>query len=181
MSGEVLGALGYPVPLRARCFQTAPRSFSATGPRFHFKRTGSSSPELHLPFRVCSCSRHLLDTRRYRTPPLGFRPPSRRECRVHNVPGSHTRLCSALSVSHTPDGFLLRKPRGLVSSHNHVRDSLFRGFPRCQAGLPHRQGHTLMPFCETHLPVSCPTGASRFRADFRVSIQAAIRCRQQVV
>jgi hypothetical protein len=55
-------------------------------------RTGSSSRELHLPFRVCSCSRHLPDTRRYRTPPLGSRSPSRRECRVHMVPGSHTRL-----------------------------------------------------------------------------------------
>jgi len=182
MSDEVLGASGCPVPLRACCFQTAPWSFSTTGPRFHLIRTGSSSRELHLPFRVCSCSRHLPDTRRYRTPPLGFRSPSRRECRVHLVPGlPRHRLCSALSVSHALDGFLLCKPRGLVSSHNHVRDLLFRGFPRCQAVLPRRQDRTLMPSCGTHLPASCPAGASRSHADFRVSIRAAIRCRQQVV
>jgi hypothetical protein len=39
-------------------------------------------------------------------------------------------LRSALGVSHALDGFLSPRPRGLVSSHSHVRDSPFRGlFP----------------------------------------------------
>jgi hypothetical protein len=39
-------------------------------------------------------------------------------------------LRSALGVSHTLDGLLSPRPRGLVSSHYHVRDSPFRGlFP----------------------------------------------------
>jgi len=53
-------------------------------------------------------------------------------------------LSFALSVSHALDDFLLRLPCGLVSSHSHVRDSHFRGFPRCQAGLPHRR---VVPSC----------------------------------
>jgi hypothetical protein len=64
---------------------------------------------------------------------------------VHNAPGFHTRLRSAHSVSHTLDGLLLQIPRGLVSSHSHVRDSLFRGFSRCQAGLVSSTSRTLMP------------------------------------
>jgi hypothetical protein len=35
--------------------------------------------------------------------------------------------------------------------------------------------------CGIRLPASCPTGASSNRADFRVLIRAAIRCRQQAV
>ena len=65
-------------------------------------------------------------------------------CGVHYSPGSHTRLRSALSVSHALDGLLLLTPCGLVSSHCHVRDSLFRGFPCCQAGSPHRR---VVPSC----------------------------------
>jgi hypothetical protein len=53
--------------------------------------------------------------------------------RVHHSIGSQAYLRSALSVSHALDGLLLLLPCGLISSHCHVRDSLFRGFPRCQA------------------------------------------------
>ena len=70
----------------------------------------------------------------------GFRSHSRhRLAESLLMPGSHAQLRSARSVSHTLDGLLLCELRGLVSSHNHVRDSLFRGFPRCQAVLSHRQ------------------------------------------
>jgi hypothetical protein len=41
--------------------------------------------------------------------------------------------CSAHSVSHALDGLLLHSPRGLVSSHNHVQDLHFKGFPRYSA------------------------------------------------
>ena len=57
---------------------------------------------------------------------------------------SHARLRSAHSVSHALDGFLLRKPRGLISSHCHVQDSHLRGFPRCLVGSPHRR---VVPSC----------------------------------
>jgi hypothetical protein len=59
-----------------------------------------------------------------KSPPLDERPSS--------------RLRSAHSVSHTHDGLLLFSPCGLISSHSHVRDSPFRGFPRCPADSPHR-------------------------------------------
>jgi hypothetical protein len=65
-------------------------------------------------------------------------------CGVHCSLGSQTQLRSVLSVSRTLDGLLLLTPCGLVSSHCHVRDSLFRGFPRCQAGSPHRR---VVPSC----------------------------------
>jgi hypothetical protein len=58
--------------------------------------------------------------------------------RVHHSVSSHAHLRSALSVSRALDGLLLCLPCGLVSSHCHVRDSLLRGFPRCQAGPTHR-------------------------------------------
>jgi hypothetical protein len=77
--------------------------------------------------------------------PWGPTSPSRQK-RLESTPrrASHTRLRSALSVSHTLDGLLLHTPRGLVSSHCHVWDSLSRGFPRCQAGSPHRR---VVPSC----------------------------------
>jgi hypothetical protein len=58
---------------------------------------------------------------------------------VHSTASSHARLGSALSVSHALDGLLLHAPCRLVSSCNHVRDSLSRGFPRCLAGPSHRR------------------------------------------
>jgi len=63
---------------------------------------------------------------------------------VHTRRASYPRLRSAHGVSHALDGFLLRKPCGLVSSHSHVRDSLSRGFPRRPAALPRRQ---VVPSC----------------------------------
>jgi hypothetical protein len=65
------------------------------------------------------------------------------------LPTAH--LGSALSVSHALDGLLLQLPRGLVSSHSHVRDSHFRGFARCQAGSSHRR---VVPSCRSR---SSPT------------------------
>jgi hypothetical protein len=60
---------------------------------------------------------------------LGFSSPSRRQHPESTCDElSHAHLCSALSVSHALDGLLLCVPCELVSSHYHVRDSLFRGF-----------------------------------------------------
>jgi hypothetical protein len=103
----------------------------------------SSSPELFPLFRVRpDC--HLPEHRSIQTPPRVRLPIATAACRVHQPASFHTRLRSALGVSHTLDGLLLHTPCGLISSHSHVRDSHFRGFPRCQAGLPHRQP---MPSC----------------------------------
>jgi hypothetical protein len=50
---------------------------------------------------------------------------------------------------------LLSMPRRLVSSHNHVRDSLLRGFPRDQAAATR---HRAVPSCRWRLspPPGCP-------------------------
>jgi hypothetical protein len=55
-----------------------------------------------------------------------------------------SRLRSAPSVSRALDGLLLHAPYRLISSCCHVRDSRLRGFPRCQAGSPHRR---VVPSC----------------------------------
>lgn len=66
--------------------------------------------------------------------PWGFLPPSRHECEESTRrPGSRPCLCSAPSVSHALDGFLLFTPCRLVSSGCHVRGSLSRGFSRWPA------------------------------------------------
>jgi len=79
--------------------------------------------------------------------------PSRHEymkstsCRASQGPTSF-----ALNVSHALGDLLLHIPCGLISSHSHVRDSHFRGFPRCQAGSPHRR---VVPSCRSR---KSPTG-----------------------
>jgi hypothetical protein len=86
----------------------------------------------------CACIERL---------PWGF-PPLRdtdmRSPRHNEIPTP--RLRSALSVSHALDRLLLLIPRGPISSRSHVRDSLFRGFPRCPATSPHRLG---VPSCRS--------------------------------
>jgi hypothetical protein len=52
---EVLGVLGYLIPLASSLFPVAQWFFLGIGPRSHLKRAGSSSPELDLPYRVRSC------------------------------------------------------------------------------------------------------------------------------
>lgn len=61
---------------------------------------------------------------------------------------SQTCLCSARSVLHALDGFLLPEPCRLVSSCYHVRDSLIRGFSQRPARLAH---HQPMPSCRWRL------------------------------
>jgi len=66
--------------------------------------------------------------------PWGSAPPSRHQCEESTWrQGSRPCLCSARSVSHALDGFLLFTPCRLVSSGCHVRGSLFRGFSRWPA------------------------------------------------
>jgi hypothetical protein len=137
MNIEVTGVSGYLLPPRARCFQRPGGLPSTPSPvplqdRVH-PPVGCASPSEY----VAAC--HLPDTE-CRAPSLGSVSPSRHE-RMESTRrrASRARLRSAHSVSHALDGFLLHAPRGLVSSHCRVRDSHFRGFPRCQAGSPHRR------------------------------------------
>jgi len=113
-------------------------------------------------------------------PPLGSRSPFAAPAREVPLSGELPfSPGSALGVSHALDGLLLHAPRKLVSSCNHVRDSRFRDFPRCQAA------HLLGEPCphvvaESLLPASCPA-CSRFpRLAFRALLRAAIRDDQQV-
>jgi hypothetical protein len=134
-----------------------PRWFFLSAVPRSLASSGSSSYELCLSYRVRSC---LLPARHEcRAPSLGFRSHSRQK-RTESTyrRASHARLRSALSVSHALDGFLLHTPRGLVSSHCHVRDSHLREFPRCQVGSPHRR---VVPSCRFRvsphgeLPLRC--------------------------
>jgi hypothetical protein len=88
---------------------------------------------------------HLPKVRKQRAPSMGFCFPSRHPCAESTKQrASQAHLCSALSVSHTLDGLLLLALCGLVSSHCHVRNSHFRGFPYCQADSTHRR---IVPSC----------------------------------
>jgi hypothetical protein len=145
------GSSGYPRPRRRLGF---PR-----GVWHHFLcrppvscESGSSSRELGLLFRVRpsrTCPTHGCVERL----PWSSTSPSRYQLRRSTCGrGSTPGLRSALGVSHALDGFRPPRPRGLVSSHNHVRDSPSRGFPRHPAGpsfddpCPLVVGHRLLPW-----------------------------------
>jgi len=57
---------------------------------------------------------------------------------------THSDLRSVHSVSHTLDGLRLFASCWLISSCNHVRDCLFKGFPRKLAAAVH---HNRVPSC----------------------------------
>ena len=113
--------------------------------------------------------------------PWGFPPPSRHRCEESTRrQGSRPCLCSALSVSHALDGFLLFTPCRLVSSGCHVRGSLFRGFSRWPA---RRARHSPVPSCR-FVPSPArglPLALQLRPIDFRVLIRPPIRCRRPPV
>jgi hypothetical protein len=101
-------------------------------------------------------------------PPLKFYSPSRHkrmESTYHRA--SHPRLCSALSVSHTLDGLLLHTPRGLVSSHCHVRDFTSGDFPAAKPAHLIGESSPLV-VVEILLTASCPAAARSTRFASRV-------------
>jgi hypothetical protein len=77
-----------------------------------------------------------------------------------------TYLRSARGVSRALDGLLPLTPCRLISSHCHVRDSLFRGFPRQLSRLTftNRSPHVVD---DSLLRLSCPTRAGSCRLAFR--------------
>ena len=124
------GSSGSPRPRRRRDFPrvpVAPRPASSPVPlrdRVHPLVSSASSSE-YVPLRTCPP--HGCEVRL----PWGLVPNrdiSRGDPLVRGRP--RPALRSVLGVSHTLDGLLPPRPRGLVSSPNHVRDSPFRGlFP----------------------------------------------------
>jgi hypothetical protein len=120
---------------------------------------------VHPLMSLASPSEYVLlvtcPTPQRRAPSLGSASPSRQK-RLESTPRrvSHTRLRSVHSVSRALDGLLLHTPCGLISSHCHVRDSLFRGFPRCQVGSPHRR---VVPSCRSR---ASPHGELPHRCQF---------------
>jgi hypothetical protein len=130
MSAAVPGSLGCRIHHLGLAVFQRPRVGlpGGTGPRT-LASTGSSSPELLLPFRVLAAS-IPPDARRRRAPCRRVDPPSRHQpAESTDEPGSHARPSrSALGVSHALGGLLLRVPCRLVSSRSHVRGSHSRGF-----------------------------------------------------
>jgi len=138
------GLSGYPRPARRHEFLARPLALlSAPSPellrvRVHPPVSFASSSEYD---RLETCPSHECAERL----PWGPASPSRHEqWRSTCGRGSTPDLRSALGVSHALDGFRPPLPRGLVSSHNHVRDSPSRGFPHHPAGPPRRRA---VPSC----------------------------------
>jgi len=144
------------------------------GPR-SLTSSGSSSHALDLLFRVHDHSRPGWCSFEPQPPSLGFLSPSRHQCKEFTSQrASHAHLCSALSVSHALDGFSLSAPCGLVSSHYHVQDFLFRGFPRCPTESPHRRPVPSWRWRPSP-PIELPRLSSSSHLLFRVLIQTTIR------
>jgi hypothetical protein len=130
MNTDPAGSSGYLRP-RRRCdfprVPVAPRSVSSPvslRKRVHPLVSFASSSEFR-PLRTCPS--HVCEERL----PWGLAPNRDISCGDPLASGDpNPALCSAPGVSHTLDGLLSPRPRGLVSSHNHVRDSPLRGlFP----------------------------------------------------
>ena len=129
----VASLLGRSPPPQSWPFPADPRGIpGSTVPRT-LASTGSSSPGL------ASSSEIQPLSPAYRAHAVGASlgvPPLHRDISAEESTwrqGSRPHLCSAPSVSHALDGFLLSTPCRLVSSGCHVRGSLFRGFSRWPA------------------------------------------------
>jgi hypothetical protein len=160
-------------PRRRRGFPRAPVApHPASSPVFLRRR-------VHPLLSFASSSEYdridLPHARMREAPSLGSRSPSRHEQRrsTHER-GPTLALRSILGVSHALDGFRPPLPRGLVSSHNHVRDSPFRGlFPP-----PGRSVSSTYRALLSLTTGSCPELPRDSSSDdfaFRALIRAAIR------
>jgi hypothetical protein len=134
---------------------------------------------LHFRERAASILPMRADTPRHL--PRGFLPlrdTSQKSPLTVRFPSRTYR--SALSVSHAPDGFLLFWPRGPISSHCHVQDLPFRGFPRRSADKTRRPAYPpLLPLRCFLLQTGEPFCASSSVLDFRGLVRVAIRSRMQ--
>jgi hypothetical protein len=130
-------SIGFSAPALNTPFAALQRSSLDTVPRT-LARPSSSSHELHFPYRVRSClSPPSASARHLPWDSFPLRDLNSQSPLFIGLPSS--QLCFVHSVSHTFDDLLLYESCGLISSHYRVRDSLFRGFPRCQAASLHQR------------------------------------------
>jgi hypothetical protein len=178
MSAEVADVLGYLLPPGVHCFQRLGGLPSTPAPA-PFKRTGSSSPELHPSFRVRSCLSPAHCPRAPGTSSRVLLPFATRACGVHFTPGiprptkfrpQRFSRSRRLAPPHTvADLFHSAATSGIRSSG---------GFPATKPArlidesCPHVVG-------ECSLTASRPAAASCTRFASRALIRAAIRFSQQ--
>jgi hypothetical protein len=169
---DVLGCLA---PPGAHCFQRLD-GFPATPAPDLRMRTGSSSPERNLSFRVRSC---LSPAHRSRAPGASLKvsfPIATSECEVHLPPGipSPTRF--------RPQRF--SRSRRVPPSHTFAglfHPTATSGIRSSGGFLAAKPAHLIGGSCprvvaELRLPTGCPFGASSARSASRALIRAAIRC-----
>jgi hypothetical protein len=178
MSTAVADSLGYRTPHRELAVFQRPLVGlpGGTGPR-SLARTGSSSHQLLLPYRVRSRPDPAL---RPWAPDTCLRvsPSSRHQpAESTDGPGSQARpSCSALGVSHALDGLLLRVRCRLVSSRSHVQGSHSRGFIPPSSRPVSSTCRALMSFVASTYR-SRSHGTSLLQLASRALIQTATRSR----
>jgi len=136
--------IGLPTPAMSSLFPAKLRGIASTPAPFPL-RVRVHPLVSFISSTECVTVPNLFDTSAEHLP-RSFSP--HRDIGEWSPPGDEVprlRLRSAHSVSHTLDDLLLHSRCRLISSHSHVQDSLFRGFPRCQADPPHRRP---VPSCQ---------------------------------
>jgi hypothetical protein len=138
MSVEVKGVLVTFSRYDLGCFQLVLAVFRSTPAPAPMKETGSSSHELG------SATEYVTGPN-----PLSARGLKATSLEVPLLIATSTdwihfslripaQLWAALDVSHILGDFSPNRPCGLISFHCRVQDSLYRGFPRYQAGMSRR-------------------------------------------
>jgi hypothetical protein len=167
-----------PAASSASRFPTRPSGSTFCAVPRSLARSGSSSRERCLPFRVRTAS-SLPHARMREAPSLRFCSPSRHQQQRSTCErGPTLTLRSVLGVSHALDGFRPLLPGGLVSSHSHVRDSPSRGLfppPSCTVSSTVAALLSLSIGSCRELPRDVSSGGLAFRALFRVAIRGGRR------
>jgi hypothetical protein len=117
-------------------------------PAYSIKKCGSSPHGLRC--FSSAVTEQVSPSPKCRAPSMGFRPQSRHRDQQIRRRRSQTPAYTLRPQGFSPSRRLLpaKNPCGLVSCHNHVRGSPFRGFPSRAAVITFRQLRTLMPLPE---------------------------------
>ena len=112
--------IGFPDPAFGLPVSDGPRGLPSTAVPRLLTKSGSSSRELSLSFRVLRFGpAHGLPAI---GPFLGVSSPLRRQPVESTLASIPSPLRSALRVSHPPSGLLLPRPCGSISPRSHIRD-----------------------------------------------------------
>jgi len=175
------GPIGLPAATSTLRFPARPGgSTSCVVPRF-LAKTGSSSPELGLLFRVRTAS-NLPPARMRGAPPMGSRSQSRHEHRRSTSErGSQPRPTFRPRCFTHPRRFPLSAASWACFIPLPRPGFTFQGF--VPAAWPDRLVDDPFPLVVDHrrLPSGYPDGSSSGGLGFRALIRAAIRCNRQVV